>query len=104
MPQTLAEQTEQCTMQLLAARLFHATSALYFLFMDVLYALKLLEVLSSRTDLLWAHYKGLGLQFFTVWSQVRLICKACLLGCDGVQLVDSYQYFRGIFRFQESTF
>ncbi|XP_023714275.1 androgen-dependent TFPI-regulating protein-like isoform X2 [Cryptotermes secundus] len=38
--------------------------------MDVLYALKLLEVLSARTDLLWAHYRGLGLQFFTVWSQV----------------------------------
>jgi hypothetical protein len=72
-------------MQLLAARWFHAASAIYFLSMDVLYALKLLEVLSARTDLLWAHYRGLGLQFFTVWSQVRLIFKVCVLGCDALQ-------------------
>jgi hypothetical protein len=41
--------------------------------MDLLYALKVLEVFTARTDILWAHYRGLGLQFFTVWSQVRLI-------------------------------
>jgi hypothetical protein len=61
-------------MQLGAARWFHAATLIYLLSMDILYALKLLEVLSARTDLLWAHYRGLGLQFFTVWSQVRWIC------------------------------
>ena len=37
-------------------------------------ALKIIEVLIVRTDLLWAHYKGLGIQFFTVWSQVSTVC------------------------------
>jgi len=54
--------------------MFHATTALYLLSMDLLYALKLIEVLIVRTDLLWAHYRGLGIQFFTVWSQVSSIC------------------------------
>lgn len=57
-----------------AAQLFHATTALYLLSMDLLYALKLIEVLTVRTDLLWAHYRGLGIQFFTVWSQVNTFC------------------------------
>jgi len=56
------------------AKMFHATTALYLLSLDLLYALKLIEVLSVRTDLLWAHYRGLGLQFFTVWSQVSTDC------------------------------
>jgi hypothetical protein len=56
-----------------AAEMFHATTALYLLSMDLLYALKLIEVLIVRTDLLWAHYRGLGIQFFTVWSQVSTI-------------------------------
>jgi hypothetical protein len=60
-------------MLLHAARWFHAASVIYLLCMDVLYALKLLEVLSARSDLLWTHYRGLGLQFFTVWSQVRVV-------------------------------
>jgi hypothetical protein len=97
-------------MQLLAARWFHAASVLYLLSMDVLYALKLLEVLSARTDLLWAHYRGLGLQFFTVWSQVSFFVRIChplrpvFWDVTPCSLVDSYQYFREIFRLQESTF
>jgi len=57
-----------------AARLLHATTALYPLSTELLYALKIIEVLSVRTELLWAHYRGLGLQFFTVWSQVSTVC------------------------------
>ncbi|KDR12963.1 Androgen-induced protein 1 [Zootermopsis nevadensis] len=57
-------------MRFAAAQVFHACTAFYLLTMDVLYALKLIEVLTVRTDLLWAHYRGLGLQFFTVWSQI----------------------------------
>jgi hypothetical protein len=56
-----------------AAHVFHTITVFYLLTMDLLYALKLLEVLSVRTDLLWAHYRGLGLQFFTVWSQVTFM-------------------------------
>jgi hypothetical protein len=93
-------------MQLVAARWFHAASVLYLLFIDVLYALKLLEVLSARTDLLWAHYRGLGLQFFTVWSQVRLICTDLPVSWDVTpcSLLYRYQYFRELFSLQESTF
>ena len=60
-----------------AARMFHATTAIYLLSMDLLYALKVIEVLIVRTDLLWAHYRGLGLQFFTVWSQVSTFVVLC---------------------------
>jgi hypothetical protein len=60
-------------MRRVAAQVFHATAVLYLLSMDLLYALKVIEVLLARTDLLWAHYRGLGLQFFTVWSQVSAV-------------------------------
>jgi hypothetical protein len=60
-------------MRLAASRLFHTAMVVYLLSMDLLYALKVVEVFSIRTDLLWAHYRGLGLQFFTVWSQVSFI-------------------------------
>jgi hypothetical protein len=64
----------QCKMRRVTARWFHTAIALYLLSMDILYAVKVIQLLSARTDLLWAHYRGLGLQFFTVWSQVRFIC------------------------------
>ncbi|PSN57172.1 hypothetical protein C0J52_01481 [Blattella germanica] len=51
------------------ARLFHCAIALFFFCMDVLYFFKVIEVFSARTDLLYKHWPGLGLQFFTVWSQ-----------------------------------
>jgi hypothetical protein len=73
-------------MQLQAGRCFHAATVVYFLYMDLLYALKVLEVLTARKDLLWAHYRGLGLQFFTVWSQVRLI-SALVTPCSPSVLV-----------------
>jgi hypothetical protein len=60
-------------MRFAAAQMFHAVTVFYLLTMDLLYALKVVEVLTVRTDLLWAHYRGLGLQFFTVWSQVSFI-------------------------------
>jgi hypothetical protein len=53
--------------------MFHAATVVYLLSMDLLYALKLVELFSIRTDLLWTHYRGLGLQFFTVWAQVSSI-------------------------------
>jgi hypothetical protein len=74
---TLSLFAAQCKMRHAAAQLFHATIALYLLCMDLLYALKLIEVLMVRTDLLWAHYRGLGLQFFTVWSQVSTFVEIC---------------------------
>jgi hypothetical protein len=63
----------QCKMRHAAAQMFHTTTALHLLSMDLLYALKIVEVLVVRTDLLWAHYRGLGIHFFTVWSQVSTI-------------------------------
>ncbi|KAJ9596567.1 hypothetical protein L9F63_012400 [Diploptera punctata] len=53
-------------------RIFHAATVPLIIVLDIFYFIKLFQVLSVRTDLLYKHFLGLGLQFFTVWSQVAL--------------------------------
>ncbi|XP_069692487.1 androgen-induced gene 1 protein-like [Periplaneta americana] len=53
-----------------APRLYHVAAAVYLLWLDRHLVALVLDILTTRQDIVKAHWVGLGLQFFTVWSQI----------------------------------
>ncbi|XP_069692489.1 uncharacterized protein [Periplaneta americana] len=53
-----------------ALRLYHAATAVYLLWLDRHLFAVIFEILTTRQDIFQAHSMGLGLQLFTMWTQL----------------------------------